>query len=145
MKRRAVTRREHVRFCEVEGWRPVQSARESSNGHHLTFELPLNDGRILRTRISRPPNNDMYGKALWAHILRDQLCVTQSEFWKCVDDGEVPVRSSSVPLPPSAALPAGLAHQLVHVLALSTKEVAALSLDDAIALMNEHWSTQRQD
>jgi hypothetical protein len=45
-------------------------------------------------------------------------------------------------LPPPAALPAGLAHQLVHVLALSTEEVAALSLDDAIALMNEHWSQQ---
>jgi len=144
MKRRAATRREHVRFCEVEGWRAVQSARESSNRHHLTFELPLNDGRILRTRISRPPNNDTYGKALWAHILRDQLCVTQSEFWKCVDDGEVPVRSSTMALPPSAALPAGLAHQLVHVLALSTKEVAALSLDDAIALMNEHWSTKAE-
>jgi len=140
MKRRAATRREHVRFCEVEGWRAVQSARESSNRHHLTFELPLNDGRILRTRISRPPNNDTYSKALWAHILRDQLCVTQGEFWKCVDDGEVPVRFSTMALPPSAALPAGLAHQLVHVLALSTKEVAALSLDDAIALMNEHWS-----
>ena len=142
MKRRAATRREHVRFCEVEGWRAVQSARESSNRHHLAFELPLNDGRILRTRISRPANNETYGKALWAHILRDQLCVTQSEFWTCVDDGEVPVRSSSMALPPPAALPAGLAHQLVHVLALSTKEVAALSLDDAIALMNEHWSQQ---
>ena len=142
MKRRAATRREHVRFCEVEGWRAVQSARESSNRQHLTFELPLNDGRILRTRISRPPNNETYGKALWAHILRDQLCVTQGEFWKCVDDGEVPVRSSSVPLPPPSALPAGLAHQLVHVLALSSKEVAALSLDEAIALMNKHWSQQ---
>jgi hypothetical protein len=142
MKRRAATRREHVRFCEVEDWRAVQSARESSNRHHLTFELPLNDERILRTRISRPPNNESYGKALWSHILRDQLCVTLGEFWKCVDDSDVPVRSSSVPTPPSAALPAGLAHQLVHVLALSTKEVAALSLDDAIALMNEHWSQQ---
>jgi len=101
-----------------------------------------NDGRILRTRISRPPNNETYGKALWAHILRDQLCITQGEFWKCVDDGGVPVRSATVPLPPLAALPAGLAHQLVHVLALSTEEVAALSLDDAIALMNEHWSQQ---
>jgi len=140
MKRRAATRREHVRFCEVEGWRQVQSARESANNHHLTFELPLDDGRVLRTRISRPANNESYGKALWSHILRDQLCVTQVEFWKCVDGGEVPVRSSSMPLPPSAALPAGLAHQLVHVLQLSSAEVAALSLDDAIALMNDHWS-----
>ncbi|MEJ6740280.1 MAG: cytotoxic translational repressor of toxin-antitoxin stability system [Actinomycetota bacterium] len=142
MKRRAATRREHVRFCEVEGWRQVQSARESSNRHHLTFELPLDDGRILRTRISRPPNNETYSKALWAHILRDQLCVTQSEFWTCVDNGHAPVRSSSGSTPPPAALPAGLAHQLVHVLKLSSPEIAKLSLEEATALMNQHWSQQ---
>jgi hypothetical protein len=140
MKRRAATRREHVRFCEVEGWRAVQSARDRTNKHHITFELPLDDGRILRTRISRPPINESYGKALWSHIVRDQLCVTQGEFWKCVDDGEVPVRSSSVPLPPPAALPAGLAHQLVHILQLSSAEVAELSLAEALDLMNDHWA-----
>jgi len=140
MKRRAATRREHVRFCEVEGWRAVQSARESSNRHHLTYELPLNDGRILRTRISRPPNNESYGKALWSHIVRDQLCVTQGEFWSCVDDGNVPIRSTATPAPPSAALPAGLAHQLVHILQLSSAEVAKLSLAEALDLMNDHWA-----
>lgn len=140
MKRRAATRREHVRFCEVEGWRQVQSARERTNKHHLTFELPLDDGRILRTRVSRPPNNESYGKALWSHILRDQLCVTQGEFWSCVDDGKVPVRSTTTSIPPSAALPAGLAHQLVHIMQLSSAEVAKLSLAEALELMNDHWS-----
>ena len=140
MKRRAATRREHVRFCEVEGWRRVTSARESANKHHLTFELPLNDSRILRTRISRPPNNETYGKALWSHILRDQLCVTLNEFWSCVDDDNVPVRSTAIPVPPSAALPAGLAHQLVHILLLSSAEVAKLSLAEALDLMNDHWA-----
>ena len=140
MKRRAATRREHVRFCEVEGWRQVQSARDRTNKHHITFELPLDDGRILRTRISRPPNNDSYGKALWSHILRDQLCVTQGEFWSCVDDGNVPVRSTALPVPPSAALPAGLAHQLVHILQLSSAEVAKLSLAEALDLMKHHWA-----
>jgi hypothetical protein len=140
MKRRAATRREHVRFCELEGWRQVQSARERTNKHHLTFELSLDDGRILRTRVSRPPNNESYGKALWSHILRDQLCVTQGEFWSCVDDGNVPVRSTAIPAPPAAALPAGLAHQLVHILQLSSAEVAKLSLAEALELMNDHWS-----
>jgi hypothetical protein len=140
MKRRAATRREHVRFCEVEGWRQVQSARDRTNKHHITFELPLDDGRILRTRISRPPNNESYGKALWSHILRDQLCVTQGEFWSCVDDGNVPIRSTAIPVPPSAALPAGLAHQLVHILQLSSAEVAKLSLAEALDLLNDHWA-----
>lgn len=140
MNGRAASRRDHVRFCEVEGWPRVTSARESANKHHLTFELPVNDGRILRTRISRPPNNENYGKALWSHILRDQLCVTQNEFWSCVDEGNLPVRSAETPAPPSAALPAGLAHQLVHVLHLTSTEVAQLSLEDAVALLNDHHS-----
>ena len=140
MKRRAATRREHVHFCEVEGWRRVTSARESANNHHLTFEIPLDDGRILRTRISRPPNNETYGKALWSHILRDQLCVTPNEFWSCVDDGTLPPRSSTQSAIPPTALPAGLAHQLVTILHLSAAEVAKLSLADAVALMNDHWS-----
>lgn len=140
MKRRAATRREHVRFCEVEGWRQVQSARESANRHHITFELPLDDGRILRTRVSRPPNNESYGKALWSHILREQLSITHAEFWQCVDEGHVPSRSSKTPPPTSASIPAGLAHQLVHVLHLTSAEVAELSLADAITLMNDHWS-----
>lgn len=140
MKRRAATRREHVRFCEVEGWRQVQSARERTNKHHITFELPLDDGRILRTRISRPPNNESYGKELWSHILRDQLCVTANEFWSCVNDGTLPPRSSTQSTIPPTALPAGLAHQLVHILQLSSAEVAKLSLAEALDLMNHHWA-----
>ena len=141
MKRRAATRREHLRFCELEGWRTVSNARNSPTGHHITFELPLDDGRILRTRISRPANAKSYGASLWSHILRDQLCVTQSEFWKCVDDGHLPPRSTRVQEPPAAALPAGLAHQLVHVLHLSSTEISRLSLEEATELMNRHWAS----
>jgi len=41
---------------------------------------------------------------------------------------------------PATALPAGLAHQLVHTLGLSDHEIAALSRDEAIQLMNDYWS-----
>ena len=141
MKRRAATRREHLRFCELEGWRTVSSARSTPTRHHITFELPLDDGRILRTRVSRPANTESYGPSLWLHILRDQLCVTQREFWMCVDDGLVPTRSTPMQPPPSTALPAGLAHQLVHVLHLSSAEIETLSLDEATQLMNQHWAS----
>ena len=143
MKRRAATRREHLRFCELEGWRVVSNARNSPTRHHITFELPLDDGRILRTRISRPANTNSYGPSLWSHILRDQLCVTQREFWICVDDGIAPSRSTARQDPSGTALPAGLAHQLVHVLHLSTVEIEALSLDEATELMNRHWASSK--
>ena len=141
MKRRSATRREHLRFCELEGWREVSGARNNPNRHHITFELPLDNGHILRTRISRPANAESYGASLWSHILRDQLCVTQREFWKCVDDGIVPPRSTRVLDPPATALPAGLAYQLVHVLQLTPAEIETLSLDEATELMNRHWAS----
>ena len=81
------TRADHERFVLSEGWRKVPST------HHETYELDLPDGRVLRTRISRPPNRTTYGARMWAHILRDQLDVTAEEFWACVRDGVVPDRT----------------------------------------------------
>lgn len=141
MAQRPGSRRDHRRFCETEGWDEVRNARGGTVAHHLTFELRLADGRVLRTRISRPANADRYGPSLWAHILRDQLDVTAAEFWACVDDGIVPVRIEDDITPPANALPAGLVHQLVHTLGLTADEIAALTLDEAVRLMTDHWST----
>lgn len=42
------------------------------------------DGRVLRTRVSHPVDRTDYGKSLWSHILRDQLEVSEAQFWECV-------------------------------------------------------------
>lgn len=142
MSRRPASRREHQRFCEVEGWTEVSNARGKPTRHHRTYELRLGDGRVLRTRISRPANADTYGSSLWSHILDDQLQVTETEFWTCVDDDEVPVRAVVTSAPEGTALPASLAYQLVHTLQLSSAEIASLTLEEAVARMNEHWGRQ---
>ena len=49
--------------------------------HYITYELPLFDGRRLRTRVWRPADNTTYGPSLWKAILRDRLEVTEDEFW----------------------------------------------------------------
>jgi hypothetical protein len=77
------TRKDHQNYCLNEGWTQIRNARGKS-GHHVTFELTLPDGRVLRTRISHPPNRQTYGPSMWAHILRDQLHVSEDEFWACV-------------------------------------------------------------
>lgn len=58
------------------------------------YELALLDGRVLLTRISHPVNRTTYSRSMWAHILRDQLDVTDDAFWACVDDGVVPARGT---------------------------------------------------
>lgn len=110
-----------------------------SGSGHVTCELHLHDGRILRTRISHPVNRDTYGPRIWAHILRDQLDVDQAAFWTCVQDGIKPSRG--IPELPAGALPADLVHLLLTRVRLSEAEVAAMTKDQAIARMQQYWAT----
>ena len=134
------SRRDHHRFCQVEGWTEVRNARGNRVGHHLTYELILPDGRVLRSRISRPPNTDTYGPGLWTHILTEQLEVTEGQFWACVSERQLPQRTPAANEPPANPLPAGLVHQLIHSAEVPEAEVAAMSLERALEVMNEYWS-----
>jgi hypothetical protein len=136
------TRRDHHRFCQLEKWTEVRNARGRKVGHHITYELTLPDGRILRTRISRPPNNETYGARLWAHVL-DQLQVTETEFWACVSDRKLPARGAGSDEAPANALPADLVHQLIHSAGVPEAEVATMTLERALEVMREHWSRPR--
>lgn len=139
MTEQIASRRDHQKFCVIEKWTEVRNARGQTTQHHITYELALHDGRILRTRISRPANTNTYGKNLWSHILKDQLEVSSSEFWNCVNNKVVPARQGAAPTPHGVLLPARVAYQLVHVLGLSHQEIARLTLDEALALLTAHW------
>jgi hypothetical protein len=135
----APTRRDHQAFCEAEGWEVVRNARGKTSGHHaVTYQLHLNDGRILRTRVSHPPDGSTYGDSIWSHILHDQLDVTEEAFWTCVRDGIKPRRGE--PDVPPEALPADLVHLLISRLVLSSAEIALMSRDEAIARMQRFWT-----
>lgn len=134
----APTRSDHEAFCTTEGWQQVRDSQGRTGTHHVTYELHLHDGRIPRTRISHPPDRSTYGKSIWAHILRDQLDVSEAEFWACVQDKVKPDRGE--PRVPAEALPAELVHLLITRLGLSDAEVAKMSKADAIARMQEYWS-----
>lgn len=113
-----VTSRDHKRFCEIESWTLVRNAKGKTGSHHLTYELALANGDILRTRISHPPDRTDYSKGMWATILRDQLGITESEFWDALNEGVVPQRPGS---PPStkASLPTDLVWLLSHRVGLT--------------------------
>lgn len=132
------TRKDHDTFCRVEEWRPVRDARGRTGTHHVTYELDLPDGRILRTRISHPVDRSNYGQSMWRHILRDQLKVHEAGFWACVHDGDKPHRG--VPEPPAEALSADLVHLLISRVGLAETEVATMSKQDAVARLQRYWT-----
>jgi hypothetical protein len=106
--------------------------------HHVTYELHLPDGRVLRTRISHPPDRTTYGSGLWSHILRDQLGISEGEFWACVRDGIKPDRG--VPETPPEALPADLVHLLIMRVGLAEREVAAMTKAEAVERLDRYWA-----
>lgn len=140
----AGTRADHNKFCLTEKWEEVRNARGGKVGHHITYELPLYDGRRLRTRVSRPANNTTYGPSLWNAILKDQLEVTEDEFWACVTDKQLPDRGQPVDEQLNDALPAGLVFQLIHVAHVPEDEVMNLTLTEALAKMEAVWTQPPQ-
>lgn len=131
------TREDHERFCAVEGWRRVRNARGRAGSHHVTFELDLPDGRVLRTRISHPVDRSCYGSSLWTHILCDQLDVSEEEFWECLRDGTRPDRGA--PLAVTDSLPADVVHLLITRVGLAEKDIAEMSREEAIARLQRFW------
>ena len=127
----APTRLDHQQFCQAEGW-------TLKSGDHEYYHLPLSDGRILYTRISRPVDRKHgYGHDMWHQILRNQLEVTEDEFWACVQGGIRPDRGE--PAPPQEALPASLVWQLRNQLGLSDTEIGKMSKAEAVERMQQHW------
>lgn len=123
-------RESHDAFCRTEGWNLVRGATGKTVTHHKTYEITLWDGRVLRTRISRPINSSEYGPRLWSHILKQQLEVTQEEFWDCVRNGKVPDRGFA-PMPaPEHSIPLFLLKELIR-LGVSEKDALALTPAEA--------------
>lgn len=137
-KARTGTREEHDDFCNNEGWELVRGARGKPVQHHRTYKLKLPDGRVLRTGISQPVDTSQYARSMWTRILRDQLAVTEDEFWQCVDEGVVPDRSIDAAERPG--LPYYLAIELQRTCGLSADESAELSEVEAKRMIAEHWA-----
>lgn len=69
---------------------PTATTTSIVPGTTATYELQLDDGSILRTRISRPVDRTTHTQNMWSHILRDQLGVSGGEFWARVRDSVLP-------------------------------------------------------
>jgi len=77
---------------------------------------------------------------MWSHILRDQLDVSEGDFWACVQDTVLPARGSA-PVAAQDRIPAQVAYTLIHTVRLSDAEVAAMTKEQAIERLTAFWTT----
>lgn len=138
-KRPPATRTDHETFCATEGWVERKRATGKRGTHHVNYELPLPDGRILLTRISHPVDRTDYGPSMWGHILRDQLEVTSDEFWDCVTRQVLPRRGA--PQTVAESIPLGVIRTLTREAHLSEAEVRAMTKAEAIARVALFYSS----
>ncbi len=131
------------RFCEVDNWESKDAKAGKKRRDHDRFFKTLPDGSVLRTKASR--GNKELGGDLARHILRDQLRVTEAQFWEAVDQGKRPARAGQGPHPPQRpTLPGWLVAVLVHKVGLPESCVAGMSEDAALKAWQE-WTAFPQE
>ncbi|WP_254189901.1 cytotoxic translational repressor of toxin-antitoxin stability system [Nocardia noduli] len=136
-------RKAHDTFCRNDNWVLVRDAKGGTVQHRRTYGLSLSDGRTLRTRISRPVDATDHGPTMWSQILREQLIVSQEQFWNCVTFGKRPDRESrAVAIPNKQSIPAGVVEKLIRLVGLSEEEVGAMTRDEAIGRLDQYWTDQ---
>lgn len=113
------------RFVENEGWQDKDKKSGKKKGDHHRYTLVLATGDVLFTRISHG-SGAVDDPALFAEILRSQLKVTKDQFWACVKQGTPPPRPSAAPAPPSNAIDAKLARNLLRKVGLTPADLARL-------------------
>lgn len=124
------------RFCRIDGW------RESRCTDHVFFEKVLADGTVLRTHRSFASDKTMSPGRFQA-ILRNQLRVSEDDFWRALATGEAVARPSEPPAA-EAALPAYVVRVLKEELHLTEAEIGELPPAAAERLVHEHRSRQKE-
>ena len=136
---RPISHAAHKKFVDVEGWSVAGTGRsKAKTGDHFRYTLTLADGDVLFTRVSHG-TGEIGDPGRIAHILRQQLRVSEDDFWACVERGVLPPR----PQPPQAAirgeqLDYKLVRNLIDKVGLSQQEVAGLSKEQAVARWHEY-------
>ncbi len=143
---RLPTYADHRRFCEVDGWQDKDARSKKTKGDHHRYVKVLPDGKPLFTRVSHG-SGQYRSPSFWGMILREQLGVTEDQFWDAVEKGVVPTRASAEPKPPGdEPLPMELVTQLRYAVGLSIHEIGSMTLDEAeIALRQWEESLEEEE
>jgi hypothetical protein len=123
--------REHLHFCQIDGWQELKGARGHSRDH-IYFVKELADGRALRTKVSHGTKNREYSAGLWKQIWHEQLALdSEAEFWAVLKEKRPALRAQSESALEQEALPGWLVQRLIYSVGLHEQELASFSLAEA--------------
>jgi hypothetical protein len=135
---------EHRAFCEVDGWEDKDAKSKKTKGDHHRYVKQLPNGDQLYTQVSHG-SGEYRSPSLWSHIRRDQLKVTEDEFWNAVDNGIPPAREDAQPPKPAGEpIPLWLVGHLLRLVGLPMNEIEAMTLEEAWTAWNE-WQMSPKD
>ena len=124
-------------FCRIDGWQGVDEGRSAD---HRYFRLVLDDGTVLETRVSHSENKTM-SPGRWKAILRDQLRVSDEDFWRALRTKKPVGRPSAPPAEEEIQqVPAWAAAVLSTQLGMAPADIAKLGRDEAVERAHEAWS-----
>ncbi|MDQ6795362.1 MAG: cytotoxic translational repressor of toxin-antitoxin stability system [Chloroflexota bacterium] len=126
-------------FVEHDGWtqEPNLARGRARTGDHWRYRKDLPDGTILRTKVSHGVRDEI-GIDLFKHILRDQLRVTEDQFWDVVRGGKK--ESAKAPALQAATIPGWLVQRLILTVGLPEDVVHAMTVDEAYAAWEAYRS-----
>lgn len=131
---------ELVRYVQVEGWedKDKRSGKKTGDHHRYVFTTPT--GERLFTKVSHG-HGQIHDRGLFEHILREQLCIDEDQFWAAVDRGVQPTRPSHTPTNAEGALDAKLVRNLLTKVKIAPSQLVGMSRDEALKLWQEWLST----
>lgn len=122
---------EHKRFCEIDGWQELKSARGKKRDHD-SFRKTLANGDVLQTRVSR--NKKQYGEDFWRMIWRDQFGLeSEEQFWEVLRTKKPVRRSQDRPPPSKPGIAPWLIERLLSTVKLPQEEIAKMTPEEAQA------------
>jgi hypothetical protein len=130
-------------YVNNDGWteEPNLARGRRRTGDHRRYFRDLPDGTRLRTKVSHDERAEI-GPDLFHRILRDQLRVTEDQFWAVVRgrfsaDAEL--------LTPIEPIPGWLVTRLVFTVGLSEENVAPMTVEEAQAAWIEYQTRLQGD
>jgi len=122
-------KRELKRFCEIDGWEETNP----ENPDHHRYKKTLDDGTILRTKVSHGRGPVCDDNGLWNHIRRDQMGLdSDDQFWEVLSSGKPAPRGEPEPEPAGQGMDPWLVDYLMHRMGYSEKQIRELTPAEAM-------------
>jgi hypothetical protein len=125
------------RFCKIDGWRQDMSVG-GSRQPHIRYEKQLPDHRALRTQISHDRSSTP-SPGRWKAILRNQLKITEAQFWEALSSRD-PVDRTPPPPPPAPIPVADWVREGLRRNGLRDEQIDALGPVEAEQELHRRWS-----